>query len=115
MAPQKTEIEKMQAKQTWFLSIAIPLLILISAAWVRSEYTREKVDKIQSEYVSWEAVVYIIESNNLLIKKLEAIDEKDDKKYEESMKAWSDLQLKVMKWRSEIKVRGGSTGTQSYK
>lgn len=112
MTPPKTEIQKMRETLRWAIGIMITILILLIGPYYS---TREKVEKIQNDYVSYDAVIYIIESNNLLIKKLNAIESKDDRRYEESVESWSNLQQEIIKWKTKSKTRsvGGSAGVSS--
>ena len=98
-----------------FITILLILVTGSTSAGVLSISNKEKIDKIQNDYLPYFAFQYIVESNNKLINILTAIDSKDDEKYQKAIKEWTDLQQEVVKQAGKNKVRGGGTGTQSYK
>jgi len=94
-----------------FVGISAYLLTLPSEV----KATQKQVQKITDDYLPYFAFEYIVESNNKLINLLSAIDSKDELKYQQAVKEWEDLQQEVIKQAGKNKVRGGGTGTQSYK
>ncbi len=119
MTPQKTEIEKMQNVLRAYIITTISLIVIFIGGAVRAEMrinqSDEKIVKMQNDYLPYFAFEYIVESNNKLINILTAIDSKDDQKYQQAIKEWSDLQQEVIKQAGQNKTRGGSKGNQSYK
>lgn len=119
MAPQKTEIQTMRDTLKWAIAIMISLLVILIGGAVRAEVrinqSDEKVTKIQNDYLPYFAFEYIVESNNKLMNLITAIDSKDDLRYQQAMKEWSDLQQEVVKQAGKNKTRGGGSVPQSYK
>lgn len=124
MAPQKTEIEKMQNVLRAYIITTISLIVIFIGGAVRAEMrinqSDEKIVKIQNDYLPYFAFEYIVESNNKLINLLSAIDSKDDLRYQQAMKEWSDLQQEVVKQAGKNKTRGSGIGagfssTANYK
>lgn len=119
MVTQKTEIQTMRDTLKWAIAIMISLLIILIGGAVRAEVrlnqSDEKVSRIQNDYLPYFAFEYIVESNNKLINILTAIDSKDDQKYQQAIKEWSDLQQEVIKQAGQNKTRGGNKVNQSYK
>lgn len=90
-----------------FITILLILVTGSTSAGVLSISNKEKIDKIQNDYLPYFAFQYIVESNNKLINILTAIDSKDDEKYQKAIKEWTDLQQEVVKQAGLNKRSGG--------
>ena len=108
----KTEVEKMQGVLRTYIITTISLMVIFIGGAIRAEIqgdeTARRVDKIQNDYLPYFAFQYIVESNNKLMNLLTAIESKDDHKYQQAIKEWSELQQEVIKQAGKNKSRGGS-------
>lgn len=94
---------------TAFLSIGAVQMISFGEMRNQTAKNTENIQKIQGDYLPYFAFEYIVESNNKLINILTAIDQKDDPKYQQAIKEWSELQQQVVKQAGQNK-RGAETG-----
>jgi ABC-type cobalt transport system substrate-binding protein len=92
-----------------FLGIGAVQMITFGEYKSQTVSNTESIEKIQGDYLPYFAFEYIVESNNKLMNILTAIDAKDDHRYEEAIKEWSDLQQQVINQAGKTK-RGGSYG-----
>lgn len=112
------ELKKMINKHLsrWTAILISTLIILITGsttAGVIALNNKEDIKEIREDYLSYSAFQYIVESNNKLMQLYAAIDSKDDKRYNQLMKEWNDLQQEVVKQAGLNKKRSGgsSNGT----
>lgn len=94
-----------------FISTLIILITGSTTAGVMSMSNKSDIKEIQEDYMPYWAVVYIIESNNKLMNRWNAIESKDDEKIQQSLKEWNELQMEIIKTKKEVKTRsiGGSS------
>ena len=111
--------EKKMNTVLWMATIAfsaflgIGALQLISFGQVREQTSTNTTDilRIQKDYLPYFAFEYIVESNQKLMNLVSAIESKDDKRYQESVREWSDLQQRVVNQAAKNKIRSGNSTT----
>lgn len=91
-----------------FISTLIILITGSTTAGVMALNNRESIKGIQQDYMPYWAVVYIIESNNKLMNRWNAIESKNDEKIQESLKDWNELQMEIIKQAGKNKTRSGN-------
>ena len=104
----------------WIIGIAFASFLAIGAVQMitfgeyksQTSLNTENIEKIQGDYLPYFAFEYIVESNNNLTNILMAIDSKDDNRYREAIKEWSELQQQVINQAGKNK-RGASFGGKS--
>lgn len=94
-----------------FITTLIILITGSTTAGIISVSNKESIKEIKEDYMPYWAVVYIIESNNKLMNRWNAIESKDDAKIQQSLKEWNELQMEVIKQKGKIKTRsiGGAS------
>ena len=107
----KTDNDKIRNTLHWAIGIMISLMIILVGAFASSQSriakNEDNISKIQNDYLPYFSFEYIVESNNKLMNILTAIDSKNDEKYQQAIKEWSDLQQEVVKQAGNNKTRGG--------
>ena len=97
---QKTDFEKMESKQRWFMNIGITVLIIIVGTWIRTSVgmniNKDDIEIIRDDYMPYDAFIYSLESNQKLINLITSIQSGDDKRYQEALKEWNDLQQNII-------------------
>lgn len=89
-----------------FITTLIILITGSTTAGVISLNAKEAVKEIKQDYMPYWAVVYIIESNNKLMNRWNAIESKDDEKIQQSLKEWNELQMEIIKQKGKIRSGG---------
>ena len=111
----KSDSDKMRNTLHWAIGVMITLLVILIGAVARGEVRTNQLeknqDKIQKDYMPYDAFVYIVESNNKLINILVAIDSKDEDKYQKASKEWDSFQQEVIKQYGKNKTRSGSSSS----
>lgn len=91
-----------------FLAVGAYQMISFGEVKAQTVTNTVTIEKIQKDYLPYFAFEYIVESNNKLINILTAIDEKDDPKYQQAIKDWSELQQQIVRQAGQNKTRSGS-------
>ena len=103
----------------WMVTIAfsaflgIGALQLISFGQFREQTVANTTDilRIQRDYLPYFAFEYIVESNQKLMNLVTAIESKDDLRYQQAVREWSDLQQRVVNQAGKNKTRSGGNGS----
>jgi hypothetical protein len=99
--PLTKSIEGIKTQNRWFMGIfggaIILLLVGFGSQQASSTVVHEQVDKINKDYLPYFAFQYIVDSNNKLIGIINGIESKDDIKYQQAIKEWSELQQEIIK------------------
>ena len=110
----KSDSDKMRGTLHWAIGVMITLMVILIGAIARGEVRTNQLeknqDKIQKDYMPYWAVVYLIESNNKLMKRWNALESKDDAMIQQSIKEWDELQMEIIKQKGKTRS-GGSSST----
>lgn len=109
--------EKKMNTVLWMVTIAfsaflgIGALQLISFGQVREQTSTNTTDilRIQKDYLPYFAFEYIVESNQKLMNLVSAIESKDDQRYQDAVRDWSELQQRVVNQAGQNKRSGSSS------
>lgn len=105
-------IEGIKTQNRWFMGIfgsAIVLLLVGYGSLGTAQINdRKQTTKINNDYTPIFAFQYIVESNNKMANLILAIDAKDDHRYMQALKEWSELQQEVIK-QAGLNKRSGSS------
>ena len=94
-----------------FLGIGAVQLINFGQVREQTISNTTEIDRIRGDYLPYFAFQYIVESNQKLMNLVTAIESKNDQRYQEAVREWSDLQQRVVNQAGKNKTRSGGNGS----